>query len=119
MESKTYLIQKWEGYSEQYAKEIIGYKIEGLDTQRAYLSFVGQGNPFSLQINILGKKGQDYVWISTLLYDMGDFPQGLSEKLNSASIDDKIIEIYGSDPEVQNDIKSTATKLVKDFAIVK
>jgi hypothetical protein len=105
------------GYAEKYGRNLEGYKIQGLDSQRAYLSVAGQGNPLSLVVNIIGKKGNDYLWIRKDLYEFSKYPAGLMDKINPATFD-TVLSVYDSDPRVQVDIEAIATKLTQNYSIL-
>jgi hypothetical protein len=104
----------------KFGADLDGYSVKGLDTQRVYMSLGGQSHPLSPEINILGKKGDEYVWIRTLLYDYDTYPQNLKTQFdNNQNTDfDKMLKIYMDDKGTQNALKITTSNLTKQFAVV-
>jgi hypothetical protein len=104
----------------KFGADLDGYIVKGLDTQRVYMSLGGQSHPLSPVINILGKKGDEYVWIRTLLYGYDTYPQNLKTQFdNNQNTDfDKMLKIYLDDKGTQNAIKITTSNLTKQFAVV-
>jgi hypothetical protein len=103
----------------KFGADLDGYSVKGLDTQRVYMSLGGQSHPLSPEINILGKKGDEYVLIRTLLYSYDTYPQNLKTQFdNNQNTDfDKMLKIYLDDKGTQNAIKITTSNLTNQFAV--
>jgi hypothetical protein len=118
------------GYSSKFVKNLDNYKLDGLDSQRAYLTLDGQSSPLSPTVNLFGKKNDQYIWITQNIYNYDNFPKDLTDKfLDKISLKEdqdiptdltKVqIELYDNDKATQEKIDQSAKSIVKKFELEK
>lgn len=108
------------GYLMKFAKKDLSYfKINGLDTQRTFLTLEGQSHPLTPVVNIIGKREDNYVWIKKPVYTFATFPKYLADQFadNKNTEIDQMLKVYASNAESNAAIISTAVELTQIFAI--
>jgi hypothetical protein len=106
------------GFIFNYGYDLKDFKLEGLDSQRAFLSLEGQSYPLVPNVNIVGKVGEQYLWIHQGLYDYETLQTDVLKKFENNNLSfEQMLDVYKNDPQTQKLIEPQMTKLIEIFEI--